>query len=182
MPLIPTVECGGTTEPPEDACVALFDTGEAILEAAWSGLEKYAPQVGSPCFPGVERYVSLGAPPADTCDMLGVHLLRYDLAGGNTERTRALDRYAMQYVSEWSVDLWERCYPSPQEVDGRVLLPPLDLLHDINRHLYAHGIDMYNAVKTEFATPCENVVMGPLTPFAPLGQCAGWTFRVSLTH
>jgi hypothetical protein len=179
VPLIPQYGCE-PVDPPTD-CTWLFDIGDRIRLAAVDGLAPYMPAPGSDCAPGFESYVSLGKPPADQCDILGVWLMSY----GPTTRSAALQQgmgtVPIEWQTEWSVDLWERCYPGPTESEGTFSLPPPDLLHDINQWTYQHGAAMYQAVVDEVRSiPCSTAVVAPLLPVEPRGGCAGWTFRVVL--
>jgi hypothetical protein len=177
VPLIPQYGCEPVETPPD--CDWLFKIGDRIRLAALSGLEPYLPAVGSPCDPGLRSYVSLGRPPADMCDLLGVWLVNYGPTRRSFDSARA--GTGMEWSSEWSVDLWEKCYPGPKEVEGIYSLPDPELLHDINQWVYQHGMAMYHAVVDELlGQPCESIVFANLLPFAPQGGCAGWSFRVTM--
>ena len=177
MPLIPQFGCD-LPEPPTD-CEWLFDIGEKIRQGAMDGLTPYLPAEGTPCA-GFESYVSLGEPPADACDILGVWLMGYGPS------TRAARRMADQpgystpdYQSEWSVNLWEQCYPGPTEAGGVVELPDLELLHEVNRWVYQHGMAMYHGVLDAFKGDiCSTVVPSSMRALMPQGGCGGWQFSV----
>lgn len=178
MPLLPIAECGDVPETPP-GCADLFDLGEAILDAAWAALAPFAPTIDSPCYPGVNTYVSLGRPPADMTDLLAVWLVQLGPTGRSLTQAARGAPFAVTEAL-WQIDLWETLYPSPTGDDDTIILPPPDLLHEVNRYLYAHAHAIYTGVLSSLTElPCQTAIPGALQPLEPQGGSAGWTFRVT---
>jgi hypothetical protein len=177
MALIPAIPCEGLDAP--EGCTNLFEMGQIILDA---GLEALAPyEVEGGCGGSLDGYVSIGEPTPGCCDILAVHLLSYGptYRSGSTNPTAQLARW----LAVWKVDLFEGCYP----LDVGVAQPsgiPLDNLHQWGEHSHAHGLAVYDSVWQAWRagdglSACDRVELGPLTPIAPSGTCAGWTFTVT---
>jgi hypothetical protein len=184
LPLTPGCE---PLDPPD--CNSLFEMGEYLLAAAYSGLIGYESPPDSPCAGGLDVIVSLGQPSVDMCDVLIVWLVNYgpkpsDLS--HAQRSVGNDLFAPQWTATWQFELWEASYPTI-EVEGgtRVSLPSLGALHEINRHVYAHGVSMYHATleaNTDGSlwpdgARCDKQTFTNLTPLSPQGACAGWMFQ-----
>jgi hypothetical protein len=178
MPLLPIAECGEVVGPPP-GCAELFDVAESILEAAWVALAPFIPADDSPCYPGVSTYVSLGRPPADMHDLLAVWLVQLGPTGrSTTAATRGAPFAAVEAI--WQIDLWEDAYPTATSNGDQFIVPSPDLLHEVNRYLYAHAHAIYTGVLANLTElPCQTAVPGVLTPLEPQGGSAGWTFRVT---
>jgi hypothetical protein len=178
MALSPFGGCNPT--PPPGDCGLLFDVGEAILGSAVLGLEPYLPTEG--CNETFDTYVSMGQPVAEFCDALSVNLVSFG-PSGTLRLSECSTGVWPDLVAEWRVELWENCYPTLDDAGNP---PTFDALHQVNEHIYAHGLALYNASlagwlnKTATYPPkVQNVTFGPLTPAGPQGGAVGWKFAVS---
>lgn len=185
--LIPDVSCD---EPdPPTSCTALFDLGEWIMLAALDALEPF--EVDG-CGDGAAGYVSMAEPRVAVEDLAGGALVSPWLVsygfGPSTEREMLGNsgRIAPVFTAVWRVEFREAEYPLDQgETQPNPV--PLDQLHEIHRHIYAHGLAVFSAVtgayfaKTLVPDPfqCPRMSFTRMTPIAPSGIVVGWRFDVT---
>lgn len=186
MGLLPQPGCDPAEWPP--GCESLFLQGNYLLEAALTGLIGFLPPEGSPCPSDFEAFISLNQPSVDQCDVLIAWLVSYAPTGSDTatqRRSASGQLFAPQWMATWQFELWEAAYPIP-EGSEQIRLPSTEDLHEVNRHIYAHGYAMYHAVTAATAAgtvypdgvDCSRVIIGQLVPLGPQGGCAGWRFTV----
>lgn len=180
MPLLPFARCD--VPEPETPCDFLFDTGQAILDVALAGLGPYIPASDCDSF---SSYVSLNRPVAEHYDALSVHLVDY---GPFRNADQPL---ATIYRIQWRVELWENQYPGAERIDDNLVVPSPDTINDVNRHVYAHGMAVYNALMVgtancgcghqggfDFPDQIGRTTLGPLVPLGPTGTAVGWAVTV----
>ena len=179
MPLLPFATCGDIPTP-DAGCSFLYDTGQAILAAALTGLEPFIPP--DSCGQSCDAFVSMGPPVAEFCDALSIHLLSYGPTGQRVFPSECADGAYPQQVAKWQVQLWENCYPGATTEGG----PSVELLDHVNEHVYAHGIATYVAVVSGWADKSivlppqvTSLTFGDLTPLGPQGLAVGWKFDVA---
>lgn len=179
MPLLPFATCG-QYEPPDAGCGFLYDTGQAILAAALTGLEPFIPP--DSCGQSFDAYVSMNAPVAEFCDALSIHLVSYGPSAARAITSECADGAYPQQVAKWQVQLWENCYPGAT-ADGP---PPIPTLDAVNEHVYAHGIAAYVGAVSSWASKTillppqvTSMTFGDLTPLGPQGLAVGWKFDVA---
>lgn len=191
MGLMPTTLPCDLPDAPS-GCAALFDMGEDILDTGMEALEPFmVADEGCPDCPAFDGFVSHGEPPIhpDHCDVLAVWLV--DFAPYADDQKVSVPGPARGMIqswrAHWRVELWEDCYPLIQG-DEQPEIPELGLYNEIHRHIYAHGLALYNALflawrdNTIFGDgngACIDLLWGQLTPIEPRGTCAGWAFDLT---
>lgn len=190
--MLPTDPCALPDEP--ESCGALFDMGEAILDVLTAALEPFDdPAICGDCT-GITGYVAHGDPTIPFSDVRGalltVHLQQYAATSTSMGRfnNAAMPGAALlTFEASWRIELRESCYPGPEVVADQPTFPSTELLHEVNRHLYAHGFTAYKALyaawanKTLFpdATQCPDLRFGALLPISPQAYMAGWSWDVT---
>jgi hypothetical protein len=186
MPLLPVdLEC----DLPEGSvgCNSLFLMGEAMLNAALEALDPFQTLEG--CDEGLDGFVSLG--PSNEapfeCNYVCAWLVDYGITVGSSSiEARAAGSYTPILDAHWRIEIWEGSYPMMRGEEGPHP-PPRDLLHAVNRHVYAHGEAVYHALINadlngmlfDYAPACQKMRWGRLTPLPVLGNCGGWQFDVT---
>lgn len=186
MGLIPTTVDCDLPESPE-VCNAIFAMGEAILSTALEALEPFQDLDG--CEDGLDGFVSLGASneaPFE-CNYVAVWLVDYGPTSGSLAIDgRAAHLYTPVLDAHWRIEVWEGPYPMIQG-EEKPRPPERDLLHAVNRHVYAHGEAVYHALINadqagtlfSYATQCARLHWGRMTPLSIIQNCGGWQFDVT---
>ena len=180
---------GCSTEPPDDPCPWLWETAQAILDAAYDGAEAVVGPPGSGCVDPLDSYVSLSRPVAEHYDAVSVYLASLDMTPDSRRAKAELsgcgDRLHPRWSAAWVVSVWLNGYPVAREVEGRLTVPTPEALGLANQWVYAVGHAAYQEVsrrqvtgELEVPEAIDRVTLGPLTPLGPLGGAAGWSFQV----
>lgn len=174
-----------TTDDAEE-CGVLFQTAEAILSGAWRGLIGIDSTLGIQ----IDTYVSLGVPPADCCNQLVIWMSSFGptaRAYANSQRSASPDRVWPVCEASYTMQFWLGGYPIITAPGDNLRVPQPGALHQYNRRLYRYGLAMYDGVITDYvkgrlfveSTTCPKLTFGALTPLAPQGACAGWSFAIT---
>lgn len=176
-------------EPPDDPCPWLWETAEAIREAAWGLVEQALPAVGSGCEPPLTSYVAMGAPVAEMYDAVSVHLVSNamtpDSARLKADVSSCGDGIYPRWLTTWRVELWLNGYPSVRQGEKGIYVPSPERLHAANQWLYALGNAMHRGLsdaqasgQIEVPNAIDRVTIGSLSPLPPQGQAVGWRVDV----
>lgn len=181
MPLLPFSPCD--IPAPETSCDFLFETAEALLEAAAEGLADYIPP--AECGDTFETYVSMNPPQAEFYDALSIHLRSYGTRAPAPKSANGMTYSFPLQRAVWSIRLWENQYPGAERIGDELHVPSPDKLTKVNEHVYAHGMGLYNTfiakvVNAQIPVPEQigTITWGDLTPLGPEGVAVGWAFEV----
>lgn len=187
MGLLPDVACDDPTPP--GSCEALFDLGEYLMLAGMEALEPFV--VDDDCDEPIRGYVSMADPRVAIEDvacgaLISPWLVRYGISPATKAvmDTSATGRVPFVYTATWRVEFREACYPLDRGVDQPRPMP-LDQLHEVHRHVYAHGAAVFHGVLSAYVSgmlyptaTCPRLSFTDLTPIAPTGVVVGWSFDV----
>lgn len=186
--LLPDITCDDPDGPPR--CNALFDLGEYLMLAGMEALEDFV--VDESCGEPIRGYVSMGDPRLAVEDVAcGALITPWLMDYGLTQSaTSQMDRAAgrrtpVSFSGRWRVEFREACYPLDQGTTQPRPVP-IDQLHEVHRHIYAHGTAVFHGVLSAYkagtlypdASSCPTLTFGRLTPVAPQGIVVGWHFDV----
>lgn len=187
MGLLPDVACDDPAPP--GSCEALFDLGEYIMLAAMDALEPFV--VDDDCGEPIRGYVSMSDPRVAMEDiacgaLISPWLVSYGISPATTSAMNqsATGRVPFVYNAVWRVEFREACYPLDQGTTQPRPMP-LDQLHEVHRHIYAHGAAVFHGVLSAYTmntlyptSVCPRLMFSPMTPIAPTGIVVGWLFDV----
>jgi len=168
--------------------------GEAILGVVMDSLAPFDdPDICGACA-GLDGFVAHADPTLPfnmvTGAFVTVHLRQFgptSTSQSGSARNAIPGAYPLDMEASWSIELREACYPGVEEVADQPVFPTAERLHEVNRHLTAHGYTAYTALYAAWragtlfpaATQCPNLRFGALTPIPPQAYMAGWTFDVT---
>lgn len=186
--LIPDVTCADP-EPPA-SCRYPFEVGEQVMLVAVDALEQFV--IDGACEEPIQAYVSLGEPRSMLDDFAcGALIDVWRVSHGFTPDTNsAMSRtrhVAPAWRDVWRVELREGCYPMV-EGTAQPRPMPLDQLHEVHRHIYAHGDAIFAAVTGAYMAgtlidgTCPLITFSDLVPIGPSGPLAGFRFDVSVDY
>lgn len=188
MGLLPDVSCDDPAPP--GSCEALFDLGEYLMLAGMEALEPFV--VGDDCGEPIRGYVSMSDPRVAIEDiacgaLISPWLVSYGISPSTTAAMNqsASGKVPFVYSAVWRVEFREACYPLDQGIDQPRPMP-LDQLHEVHRHIYAHGAAVFHGVLSAYTmntlyptSVCPRLSFTPMTPIAPTGIVVGWRFDVT---
>lgn len=160
------------------AAFDLYDAAAELLDASAAAL---ATTPGGA--PG-SRYVSMGPPVYDCCDLLTVHAAETTPVVMAESGSQAMPQLRPAVPMVGLVVTALRCYPI---IEGGVSIgvPNAATLGAVSRDLYGDGWTLLFYLRglarsnRLFADrPCRAVAIGPLAPTPTQGGCAGWTVTV----
>ena len=186
MPLLPFAACD--VPAPQTDCEFLFDTGRLLLDIALAGLTPYLPP--SEADDTFDTYVSMGPPVAEFYDALSIHLVSFGAPPARRAPASSNTGVWPVQVAEWDMRLWENVYPVPRSAgEGVIAVPPPAEYQAVNRHVYAHGTAIHNALTTAQVANTlglprwvDKVTIGALKPISSaLGEsgAVGWKIEVA---
>lgn len=168
--------------------------GEAILDVIVAALGPFDdPAICGNCT-GINGYVAHGDPTIPFSDVQGalatVHLQQFGATStsqGVSNRSAIPGAAQLTFEASWRIEIREACYPGPEEEGDQPVFPTTTLLHEVNRHLYAHGYTAYKALFRAWkngslfpeARVCPELRFGALLPISPQAYMAGFSWDVS---
>lgn len=191
MGLLPVAPCG--PDELDSECPWLWQTAEALRDAALVGLAPYIPPVDSGCEDDFATYISMGQPVAEMRDGLSVNLVNVTMEPDSARQKARFsgcgDRFHPALQATWNIELWENGYPVVEKAGGGWVVPAPDLLTAVNQHVYTHGIAMYAALHAaqadntlDLPANTSRVTVGQMVPLPPLGAAVGWRIGVVTVH
>ncbi len=188
MGLIPALNCDDPPDPGQ--CESLFLLGEYLMLAGMEALEPFV--VDDDCGESIRGYVSMADPRVAMEDiacgaLISPWLVSYGISPSAkaTMDSSASGRVPLVYTATWRFEFREACYPLDQGIDQPRPMP-LDQLHEVHRHIYAHGAAVFHGVLSAYLTgtlypsaACPRLTFSNMTPIAPTGVVVGWTFDVT---
>lgn len=189
MPLLPQPGCNPPSRP--EGCDWLYETAVEMLHWATMGLEPFQPTPDDGC-ERFHSYVSMSPPAGEAMDGLSLHLVSF---GPTSESTNQRNRVSGNppgmppvWEARWEFQLWESGYPQIDKSGEHWIYPDPKLLHEINRHVYAHGMAAYlklsrgiDRIMTgqgmKLPPQVDKVLIQPLAPLGPSGGSTGWRWQ-----
>jgi hypothetical protein len=155
----------------------LFVVEEAFLSASIAALDQGP---GAPA----RAFVAPGDPALDCCDQLTVHTqtlneLGLNAGAGANARARAMSR-GDKNEALLLIEI-TRCVPSPQQVNGRVILPAPAEMQAAAQLIAQDGWALWLGLSAslrdgDLSEVCEGAVRLGAQKLPPQGGCGGWIF------
>lgn len=181
---MPLPNCSCEIQSPT-CCGWLFADGRAMLDAVYERLVECLPETDDCTGPPLQTFVSHGQPVTAESDYLTVWLEGIRLTTSNgVMRT---------FEVSWVMLLSESGYPSFRSEGNEPVSPDLDLLEQVNEHVYAHLAKLTEAVGTAWLEgdllpdrACTKVRLSEVVPAVGggdvLGGSAGARLRIAYSR